>query len=39
MKIVTKLACLALLGLVTIGAWAQEDDSAVPSQPEKATPP
>lgn len=39
MKMVTKLACLVLLGLVTTGAWAQEDDSADTEPPEKATPP
>jgi polysaccharide export outer membrane protein len=40
MKKVTKLACLALLGLATLGMWAQDDgDTAGGAKPAKAAVP
>jgi polysaccharide export outer membrane protein len=39
MKRVTKLACLALLGFMTIGMWAQDDaDAAAGKAPKAAAP-
>ncbi len=38
MKRIMKLACLALLGFVTISVWAQDDNSSA-AEPEKTTPP
>jgi polysaccharide export outer membrane protein len=38
MKKAIKVACLALLGLATIGVWAQDDPDNSAAKPEKAAP-
>jgi len=39
MKVVLKLACLAMLGFVALGAWAQDEPAESEAQPAKATVP